>query len=104
MNKDGRAQAVRFGRRTPVHDRWSGGARRWVKGARWYRHTENEMPDGEIPEGVEAQDAETQNNNSAKATEPIIIKTKEFRRKAFQIRKSDAEKHWFTRVRAGCSS
>ena len=56
VDKEGKVQAVRSVRRIPLHERWNGDTRRWVKGVPWNKYKGDEYEDGEMPEGVEAKD------------------------------------------------
>ena len=47
---------VRSVRRLPVEKRWSGDCVSWVKWAPWCRYKDAEDADGEIPEGVPAEE------------------------------------------------
>ena len=56
VDKVGKVQAVRSVRRIPLQERWGGDTRRWVKGVPWHRYKGDEYEDGEMPEGVEAEE------------------------------------------------
>ena len=96
-------------RRIPLQERWSGDARRWVKGVPWNKYKGDEYEDGEMPEGVEAKDVKKAEEDGGErermlSSEPVVIKVREVKPREFQIRKEDAEKHGYTRGCAGCSS
>ena len=96
-------EKVRSVRRIPVGERWGPDCVNWVKNVPWNRGKGNGEPDGEIPEEklVEARGARGEEENGPGV---IIIKTREVAPREFQIRKSDAEKHGYTRGCGGCSS
>ena len=108
VDKEGKVHSVRSVRRIPLHERWSGDTRRWVKGVPWNKYKGDEYEDGEMPEGVGAKEAETDARHGGEAQrcdfQPMVIKVREPKLREFQIRKEDAEKHGYTRGCGGCSS
>ena len=96
-----------------MRERWSGDTRRWVKGVPWHKYKGDEYEDGEMPEGVEAEDPEKEagedeatkhEDDGGRSPEPVVVKMREPKPREFQIRKTDAEKYGYTRGCGGCSS
>ena len=92
--------AVRSVRRIPEEDRWSEDNVKWVNRAPWYRYKECEFADGDAPEEVEAT-AQVKDGDGPRM---IVIETSEKVPREFYIKKSDAEKHGYTRGCGGCAS
>ena len=100
--KEGMEKA-RSVRRIPVADRWGPDCVNWVKNVPWNRGKGNGEPDGDIPE-EKLVEASGDRGGGENGPGVIIIKTRETAPREFQIRKSDAEKHGYTRGCGGCSS
>ena len=77
-----------------------------MKGVPWHKHKGDEYEDGEMPEGVEAEDPKkeagedeaTKHQDHGKGCpEPVVVKMREPKPREFQIRKTDADKYGRTR-------
>lgn len=93
--------SVRSVRRLPVDQRWGTDCVRWVRRTLWNRYKGDVGADGDLPEEVP----------QAVAQEPpgprggvVYIETRDRAPRDFYIKKSDAEKHGYTRGCSGCSS
>jgi hypothetical protein len=92
---------VRSVRRIPVEDRWSEDNIKWVNRAPWNRYKECEFADGDAPEEVEATAKVKEDDGMPRM---IVIDTSEKQPREFYIKKTDAEKHGYTRGCGGCTS
>ena len=93
--------SVRSVRRTPCEERWTDDNIRWVRRPLWNRYKDDRGADGDLPEDVP----------QAVAPEPpgprggvVFVQTRDRVPRDFYIKKTDAEKHGYTRGCAGCSS
>jgi hypothetical protein len=86
-----------------VEERWSKDCVEWVDRAMWNRYKDDEGADGDVPEGVPA-------NEPARSSGPwagpqvIIVETKNKPPREFYIKKTDAERLGYTRGCGGCNS
>ena len=90
---------VRSVKRVPVEHRWGEDNVQWVKWAPWRRYREAEDADGEVPEGVPAEEVA-----GSSGSKVVFVRTKEVAPREFYISKKDAEKFGHTRGCGGCSS
>ena len=93
---------VRSVKRIPVEQRWGNDCVDWVKWAPWHRYREAEDADGDVPEGVPAEERKVGVERESEGT--VIIRTRESAPRDFFIQKKDGEKHGFTRGCPGCAS
>ena len=87
--------------RLPEEHRWGGDNLNWVKWAPWRRYKDAVEADGDLPEGVPAEEREIE-GPSQKGV--VFVKTNRLVPRKFYISKKDAEKHGYTRGCGGCSS
>ena len=92
--------AVRSIRRLPQEQRWSPDCVRWVRRTLWNRYKDDGGADGELPEEVKQEVAPELGPRGG----AVYIETRDKIPRDFYIRKTDAEKHGYTRGCAGCSS
>ena len=92
--------SARSVRRLPADQRWSTDCVRWVRRTLWNRYKDDEGADGDLPEDVPqfvAPDVEPRGGI-------VFIDTRTKAPRDFYIKKSDAEKHGYTKGCSGCSS
>ena len=70
-------------KRIPIEDRWSGDSRKWVKGVPWIGYKGDEYQDGEVPEGVEAEEIEENEEDKKVDMPPVVIQTRALRPRDF---------------------
>ena len=92
--------SVRSVRRLPEDQRWCADCVRWPRRTLWNRYKEDSGADGELPEEVPQAVAPAVGPRGG----VIFMETRDKIPRDFYIRKTDAEKHGFTRGCAGCSS
>ena len=92
--ENGDVKKMRAVRRIPFEERWGGDSRKWVKHVPWNRYKGDEYQDGEVPEGVEAEEPEERRKGVEGGA--VEVKMRELRPREFQIRKEDADRHGFT--------
>ena len=92
-------------RRIPEEDRWSKDCMDWVKHMPWHFYKGHPEADGEIPEEniVETRTGVVRPVDDMESP-LVVVRTRQVRPRAFQIREEDAEVHGYTRGCAGCSS
>ena len=88
-------------RRISVAERWTDDSLKWVNRVPWHRYKDAGDADGDVLEGVEAEERPERPDDAAKV---VFIETKERAQREFYIRKADAEKHGYTRGCQGCSN
>ena len=93
VTKEG-IEEVRSIRRIPVEHRWGEDCLGWAQWAPWGRYTNAEDADGDLPEGVPAEEPRGEPIRGI-----VFIETKEKAPREFYISKRDAEKYGYTR---GC--
>ncbi len=93
--------AVRAVRRIPLEKRWCEDCVTWVDRVPWNRYKDAIDADGELPEGVPAEEVRQEEGIGNR---PMVIQTKNTAPRDFYIKKEDAEKHGYTRGCGGCSS
>ena len=71
----------------------------WVVWAPWRKYKDAIDEDGELPEGVPAEE-----KREGSGPGKIVVETREQVPRDFYIRKEDAEKHGYTKGCEGCSS
>ncbi|MEC8428647.1 MAG: hypothetical protein VXZ35_09485, partial [Pseudomonadota bacterium] len=91
--------AVRSVRRIPFEKRRGVDCLNWVQWAPWNKHKGDVEEDGEIPEGVPADEAVETGGE-----QKIFIETRERAPRDFYLTKKEAEKHGYTRGCGGCNS
>ena len=85
--KDG-IESVRSVKRIPVEQRWGEDCVNWIRWAPWRRYKDAVEADGDLPEGVPAEEIiEAKNNRGT-----VIIETKARAPREFYISKKDIEK------------
>ena len=93
--------SVRSVRRIPVEKRWCEDCVDWIRWAPWHRYKDARDADGDVPEGVPAE--ERIKSEAAGSGSTVVVVRSPIPRD-FQIAKKDAEKFGYTRGCAGCSS
>ena len=93
--------AARSIRRLPLDQRWNMDCVRWVRWTLWNRYKDDVGADGDLPEEV-PQEVAPQLGPRGGGT--VYIETREKVPREFYIKKTDAERHGYTRGCAGCSS
>ena len=81
----------------PVEERCGEDCAKWVNRAPWNRYTGEEYADGELPDEVSADKIEPSDSVSPGGV--VLIETRHRAPREFYIKKSDADKHGYTR---GC--
>ena len=89
---------VRSVRRLPIERRWSEDCISWVKWAPWHMYRGCEDADGELPEGVPAEERSMPGSSGDRV---VFIETREKAPRDFFISKRDADKYGYTRGWAG---
>lgn len=92
--------SVRSVRRLPADQRWGVDCVRWPRRTLWNRYKDDSGADGELPEEVPQAVAPDVGPRGG----VIFMETRDKVPRDFYIKKSDAEKHGYTRGCAGCSS
>ena len=91
---------MRSVKRIPVQQRWGEDCVNWVKWAPWRRYKDAVEADGDLLQGVPAEEViEARNNRGT-----VIIETRKRAPRDFYISKEDAEKYGYTRGCGGCTS
>ena len=80
---------VRSIKRIPFEKRWSEDSVLWVKWAPWHKYRGAEDADGDVPEGVPAEEKEVSSGSGDKV---VYVPTKEKIPRDFYISKKDAER------------
>ncbi len=93
--------AVRAVRRIPFEKRWCDDCVTWVDRVPWNRYRDAIDADGDLPEGVPAEEIRQREETGDR---PIVIQTRKMAPRDSYIKKDDAEKHGYTRGCGGCSS
>ena len=88
-------------RRMPIQHRWTKDTLNWVRWAPWRHYKDQEGADGEVPEGVPAEERDRTDSGREKV---VYVDIRERPPRDFQISKKDAEKYEITRGCPGCSS
>ena len=92
--------SVRSIRRLPMDQRWGDDSVRWPRRTLWNRSKDDLGADGDLPEAVP--------QSVAPPVEPrggvVFLETRDKVPRDFYIKKTDADKHGYTRGCAGCSS
>ena len=101
-NRDGIVKA-RSARRIPVQARWSVDSVSWVKFVPWHLYKDHAGADGDIPEDQVVDPVPIESAPEGRVP-PSVVCTRKVPPRAFQIRKSDAEIHGYTRGCPGCTS
>ena len=99
----GKLMTVRSVKRIPVEERWSKDCVEWVDRVMWNRYKDDEGADGDIPEGVPANEPAS-SSGSWSGPQVIIVETKNKPPREFYIKKTDAERLGYTRGCGGCNS
>ena len=106
--KKGDIISVRTVKRIPDEERWSEDCWKWVKRTSWNKFKEDPEEDGDIPEGKEVDAESEKNENKEEETKGegggVTVKMREMKPRDFHIRKTDAEKHGYTRGCPGCTT
>ena len=84
-----------------MEHRWGEDCVNWVKWAPWNRYKDARDADGDLPEGVPAEEKK---RDQGSGNTVVFVQTREKAPRDFYIRKEDAEKHGYTRGCGGCSS
>ena len=92
--------SVRSVRRLPPDDRWGVDCVRWPRRTLWNRYKEDIGADGDLPEEVPQKVAPDIGPRGG----VVFVETRDKVPRDFYIKKSDADKHGYTRGCAGCSS
>ena len=92
--------SVRSVRRLPTDQRWTADSVRWPRRTLWNRYKDDIGADGDLPEEVRQEVAPDVGPRGG----VIFVETCAKVPRDFYIRKTDAEKHGYTRGCAGCSS
>ena len=95
-------KAARSVRRIPKEQRWGPDCLSWVKHAPWNRYPGAADADGEVPLDKIVEPAKRPESGSS--TGKIVVNVKHTPPREFQIRKSDAEQHGYTKGCPRCSS
>jgi hypothetical protein len=93
--------SIRTVRRIPMERRWSEDCVKWVKWAPWHRYKDAPDADGDLPEGVPAEERRSE---APAGERVIVVDTRAKAPREFYISKEDVEKHGATRGCGGCSS
>ena len=93
VNKEGLHEA-RTLKRLPVEERRGRDNTEWVQWVPWHRYRGAVDRDGDIPEGVEAEDPPKRDGEG----EPIYVNTRLQPPREFHIREEDVEKHGATKM------
>jgi hypothetical protein len=88
--------SIRTVRRIPMERRWSEDCVKWVKWAPWHRYKDAPDADGDLPEGVPAEERRSE---APAGERVIVVDTRAKAPREFYISKEDVEKHGATR---GC--
>ena len=88
-------------KRLPKEKRWGEDSVNWVTWAPWNRYKDHGEHDGDLPEGVPAEE---KRENTEKGPTKVFIDVRDTPPRDFPIHKKDGEKHGFTRGCGGCSS
>ena len=100
--KDGIVHA-RSVKRIPKGERWTKDCVDWVRWAPWNRYKDAQDADGDVPEGVPAEDrVAEEDKDPGRGT--VFVRTRNVPPRDFQIRREDADKHGITRGCPGCMS
>ena len=92
--------SVRSVRRLPQEHRWGMDCVRWVRRTLWNRYKDDSGADGDLPEKVPQAVAPDVGPRGG----IVFVETRDKIPRDFYIKKSDAEKHGYSRGCAGCSS
>ena len=92
--------SVRAVRRLPVDQRWTGDTVRWTRRTLLNRYKDDAGADGDLPETVPQEVAPEVGPRGG----VVFVETRSKPPRDFYIKKTDAEKHGYTRGCAGCSS
>ena len=93
---------VRSVRRVPFEHRWGDDNTSWVRWAPWNEYRDCPNADGDVPEGVPAEEGLTQKSGDRERV--VIVDTREKIPREFYITHENAKEHGYTRGCAGCSS
>ena len=99
----GKLMTVRSVKRIPVEERWSKDCVEWVDRVMWNRYKDDDGADGDVPQGVPANDP-TSSSGSSSGPQVIIVETRNKPPREFYIKKTDAERLGYTRGCGGCNS
>ena len=64
-------------KRIPVESRWGNDCLEWVKWAPWNRYKDAEDADGEVPEGVPAEELRASESGDSVRREVVFVNTRE---------------------------
>ena len=92
---------VRSVRRLPPDQRWSIDSVRWPRRTLWNRYKDDSAADGDLPEEVRQEVAP---DLGPRGGGVVFIETRARVPRDFYIKKTDAERHGYTRGCGGCSS
>ena len=98
---EGGLEDARSVKRIPEANRWSVDSLSWVKWAPWRRYKDAVDADGDLPEGVPAEEIK---RSEDKPGGLVFVNTRESAPREFHISKKDADKHGYIRGCGGCSS
>jgi hypothetical protein len=93
-------KAVRSIRRIPFEKRWGEDCLNWVQWAPWHRYKGDEEEDGEVPEGVPADEVKEDGGRERK----VYVDVRSPVPKDFYLTKEAAKNFGYTRGCGGCQS
>jgi len=99
IGTSGGIESVRTVERIPLERRWGEDNVNWIQWAPWRKYKDVVEADGDLPEGVPAEELIEAKNAGTR-----IIETRERAPREFYISKKNAEDHGYTRGCGGCTS
>ena len=92
-------KSVRSVKRIPIEQRWGEDNVNWIQWAPWRRYKDAVEADGDLPEGVPAEELIEAKNRGTR-----IIETRKRAPREFYISKKNADDYGYTRGCGGCTS